>query len=137
MNYLVDTNVLSEPEQKTPSLKVIQWLKEHEAQLYTSTIVIAELAFGIEDLPFSRKRTRLEAWLHETIRLMHGRILSVNTRIALEWARLAVEVKARNRLLPFRDSLIAATARRYRLTIATDNTRDFAHSGVRLINPFD
>ena len=72
MNYLVDTNVLSEPQQKIPSLKVIEWLRHHEAQLYTSTIVIAEIAYGIDDLPASGKRTRLENWLKETLRLSAG-----------------------------------------------------------------
>jgi predicted nucleic acid-binding protein len=131
---LVDTNILSEPQQKTPSLKVVDWLRANEATLYTSAIVIAELAFGIESLPTGPKRRRLEAWLRETMRRMRGRILAVNARVALEWGRLAVESKARP--LPFRDSLIAATARRYKLTVATDNTRDFAHAGVKLVNPF-
>ena len=136
MNYLVDTNVLSEPQQKTPSLKVIAWLRSHEPQIYTSTIVVAELAYGIEDLPVGSKRARLEDWLKETLRLMRGRILSVNIRVALEWGRLAAEAKGRHRPLPFRDSLIAATARRYQLTVATQNSRDFAPASVAVVNPF-
>jgi predicted nucleic acid-binding protein len=64
VNYLVDTNVLSEPQQKIPSLKVIEWLRHHEAQLYTSTIVIAEIAYGIDDLPLGRKRTSASARDH-------------------------------------------------------------------------
>jgi toxin FitB len=137
VNYLVDTNVLSEPQQKSPSLKVIQWLKENESALYTSTVVIGELAYGMEDLPKNAKRARLETWLSEMLRLMRGRVLAVNTRVALEWGKLAAEAKARRRPLPFRDSLIAATARRYRLTLATDNTRDFDRVGVKIINPFE
>jgi hypothetical protein len=136
VNYLVDTNVLSEPQQKIPSLKVIDWLRRHEAQLYTSTIVIAEIAYGIDDLPPGAKRVRLAAWLKEIIELMQGRILSVNTRVALEWGRLAAEAKRRNRPLPFRDSLIAATARRYQLRIATQNVRDFLRAGIDTVNPF-
>jgi predicted nucleic acid-binding protein len=136
VNFLVDTNVLSEPQRKTPSLKVIEWLKSHEAKLYTSVIVVAELAYGIEDLPRGPKRARLEAWLKQTLRLMQGRIISVNTRVALEWGRVAAEAKAIRKRLPFRDSLIAATARRYDFTVATANVRDFDLRGVRVVNPF-
>jgi len=137
VNYLLDTNVLSEPQQKVASLKVIEWLKTHESHLYTSTVVIAEIAFGIEALPPGPKRARLAIWLRQTLRIMRGRILAPNIRVALEWGRLAAEAKERGRPLPFRDSLIAATARRYRLAVATDNTADFADCGVVVTNPFD
>lgn len=137
MKFLADTNVLSESQRKVPSLKVIQWLNSHEAQLYTSTVVIAEIVFGIEELPTGPKRARLETWLRETLRILHGRVLAPNVRVALEWGRMAAEAKARRRPLPFRDSLIAATARRYQLVIATHNMRDFAEAGVKVINPFE
>ena len=51
MNYLVDTNVLSEPKQKRPESKVVNWLKANEASLYTSVLVIGEIRYGIELLP--------------------------------------------------------------------------------------
>jgi predicted nucleic acid-binding protein len=38
--------------------------------------------------------------------------------------------------LPIKDSLVAATARQHRLNVATRNTPDFAHAGVKLVNPF-
>ena len=36
----------------------------------------------------------------------------------------------------FEDGMIAATARVYRLTVATRNERDFAALGVQVLNPF-
>lgn len=39
--------------------------------------------------------------------------------------------------MPVKDSLIAATALAHGLTIATRNTRDFAKTGVRIVNPFE
>ena len=35
------------------------------------------------------------------------------------------------------DSLLAATARRNQLTLATNNVADFRATGVRILNPFD
>ncbi len=38
--------------------------------------------------------------------------------------------------MPVKDSLIAASARQHRLAIATHNTTDFQHAGVKLVDPF-
>ena len=56
MNYLVDTNVLSEPRQKRPQAKVVNWLKANESTLYTSVLVTAEIRYGIELLPANSAR---------------------------------------------------------------------------------
>ena len=38
---------------------------------------------------------------------------------------------------PVTDSQIAATALCHNLTLVTRNTRDFAQTGVKLLNPFE
>jgi hypothetical protein len=38
--------------------------------------------------------------------------------------------------MPIKDSLIAATALVHRLTVATQNRRDFEKAGVKVTNPF-
>jgi len=134
----VDTNVLSEPRQKRPEGKVVSWLEANEASLYTSVLVTGEIRYGIELLPpNSVRRKDLLRWLGRLLRIMEGRVLSINARVAQEWAILQAEAHARNRVLPIVDSLLAATARRYQLTIATDNVDDFRVAGVKLFNPFD
>jgi len=35
------------------------------------------------------------------------------------------------------DSLLAATARRNQLVLATDNVKDFRGAGLKVVNPFD
>ena len=138
MNYLVDTNVLSEPRQKRPDSKVVSWLKSNEASLYTSVLVIGEIRYGIELLPAnSARRSELLKWHAELLDIMTGRILAINARVADEWGRLQAEARVRNIILPVVDSLLAATARRYQLALATDNTSDFKAVGVKLVNPFD
>ena len=126
MNYLVDTNVLSEPRQKRPDSKVVNWLKENEASLYTSVLVTGEIRYGIELLPAnSTRRAELLRWYEQLLGIMAGRVLSINARVADEWGKLQAEVRARNIGLPVVDSLLAATARRYQLMLATDNVKDF------------
>ena len=138
MNYLVDTNVLSEPRQKRPEPKVMNWLKANQASLYTSVLVTGEVRYGIELLPAnSVRRAELLAWYEELLEIMAGRVLSINARVAEEWARLQAEARARNVVLPSVDSLLAATARRYQLVLATDNVKDFRGVGLKIVNPFD
>ena len=138
MNYLVDTNVLSEPKQKRPESKVVNWLKANEASLYTSVLVTGEIRYGIELLPAnSAKRAELLKWHDKLLDIMAGRVLSINARVADEWGRLQAEARAKNLVLPVVDSLLAATARRYQLVLATDNTRDFRGVGLKIVNPFD
>ena len=138
MNYLVDTNVLSEPRQKRPDSKVVNWLKENEASLYTSVLVTGEIRYGIELLPAnSTRRAELLRWYEQLLGIMAGRVLSINARVADEWGKLQAEVRARNIGLPVVDSLLAATARRYQLVLATDNVKDFRAAGLTVVNPFD
>ena len=138
MNYLVDTNVLCEPRQKRPESKVVNWLKANQASLYTSVLVTGEVRYGIELLPAnSVRRAEPLAWYEELLEIMAGRVLSINARVAEEWARLQAEARARNVVLPSVDSLLAATARRYQLVLATDNVKDFRGVGLKIVNPFD
>ena len=138
MKFLVDTNVLSEPRQKHPNSKAVAWLQANESYLYTSVLVTGEIRYGIELLPSnSARRADLWRWYERLLGIMAGRVLSINARVAEEWARLQAEAHARNLVLPVVDSLLAATARRYHLMIATDNVADFKHVGVKVFNPFD
>jgi predicted nucleic acid-binding protein len=137
VNYLVDTNVICEPRQKRPESKVVNWLKANESSLYTSVLVTGEIRYGIDLLPAnSVRRAGLLRWHEELLEIMAGRVLSINARVAEEWGRLQAEARARNVVLPAVDSLLAATARRYQLVLATDNVKDFRAVGLRIVNPF-
>jgi predicted nucleic acid-binding protein len=137
VNYLADTNVLSEPRQKRPRRQVMDWLRVNEANLYTSVLVIGEIRYGIELLPSqSARRIALCNWLEKLVDILAGRVLSVNTRVAEEWARLQAEMHRKRVVLPVVDGLLAATARRYGLTVATDNVTHFEQAGVQVLNPF-
>ena len=138
MNYLVDTNILSEPRQKRPESKVVNWLKANESSLYTSVLVTGEIRYGIELLPAnSARRATLLKWYEKLLGIMTGRVLSINARVADEWAKLQAEVRAKNLVLTVVDSMLAATARRYQLVLATNNVKDFKAMSLKIVNPFD
>lgn len=138
MKYLVDTNVLCEPRRRRPDAKVLGWLQANQSSLYTSVLVAGEIRYGIELLPLnSRKRAELLGWYRKLLAIMEGRVLAISARVTEEWARLQAEAHARKLVLPVVDALLAATARRYQLAVATDNVADFAAAGVKVVNPFD
>lgn len=136
-HYLVDTNVLSETTTKSPDANVVSWLRKNEQQLYISTLSIGEIKSGIDRLPeSSQRRTRYQTWLTDLISRMEGRVLSFNTSVAVVWGQLIASTQAKGVKLHTTDSMIAATAKRHSLVIATRNEADFAHAPVKVVNPF-
>lgn len=135
MNYLLDTNVLSELR-KGPRCDpgVNQWFAEcDDEQLFTSVLCLGEIRMGIDAVRprDGRFAARLQLWLDYLIDSFEGRILPVGQAIALEWGRLAAPVSR----APV-DELLAATALSHRLTLVTRNVRDVERTGVQYLNPF-
>jgi toxin FitB len=137
MKYLVDTNIFSEPTKPQPNAQVEEWIKDHEGSIYTSSLVIAELLNGLEKLAEGDRKQHLRERLEKLIHKMGGRILSFNVRVAREWVKLQADLRVKGHVMPWEDSLIAATARHHDLVLATHNTNDFLHAAVRLFDPFD
>ncbi|MDZ4287582.1 MAG: type II toxin-antitoxin system VapC family toxin [Prosthecobacter sp.] len=136
MSYLVDTNVYSEPLKPKPEPRVVAWLREHEGELYVSTVTIGEIRRGIERLPEGKRKTQLRAWLQALCDCMKGRVLSYNTSTAHVWGQLKAKWDKAGFVIPSLDSQIAATAQRHSLIVVTRNVRDFEKTGIRVLNPF-
>jgi tRNA(fMet)-specific endonuclease VapC len=57
MNYMLDTNVISELISKQPNKKVVEWLDRLDPNMiYLSVITIGEIRKGIEKLAPSKRR---------------------------------------------------------------------------------
>ena len=52
-------NVISELMRKAPDPSVVGWLERHDAELALSTIVIGEIAFGVEKIAPEQRARRL------------------------------------------------------------------------------
>jgi predicted nucleic acid-binding protein len=101
---------------------------QHFLQLAVSSVTVAEIAQGIQALPFGKRRARLEGLLEE---MMHDYpVLSFDTPEALVCGNYVTSV---GRPVPILDSIIAATALANDLEVVTKNTRDFP--GVPTVNP--
>jgi predicted nucleic acid-binding protein len=136
--YLLDTNVLSELRKRrsgkiNPAVEA--WAdRVDQADMYLSVITIMEVELGIALLERrdARQAGVLRLWLHEKVMpAFSGRVLPVDTTIALRCARLHVpETKSE------RDAWIAATGLAHDLTVVTRNIADFTGTGVTLLDPW-
>ena len=86
MNFLLDTNVVSELATNSPHPSVIDWFRSHERDvLYLSMITIGEIQQGIVRLPASQRRQQLTAWFNETLLVEYSDwIIPINNAIMLQ-----------------------------------------------------
>jgi hypothetical protein len=136
VNYLIDTNIISEVRKgKRCNSNVASWYEGIEDEsLYLSVLVIGEIRKGIERvrLKDTAQANALENWLIAVDKAFGERILPVDRAVADEWGRLGA-----SRPLPVIDGLLAATAKIHRMTLVTRNTTDIADLDVRVLNPFE
>lgn len=136
MNYLLDTNIISELVSKKPNPHVVQWLAKIPANnTFLSVLTLGEIRKGIEKVSNLNRKQQLLIWLeNELPSMFHQRILPVTSDVAEHWGKLQAQVK---RSLPAIDSLLAATALHHDMTLVTHNVKDFCDCpGLEIINPW-
>jgi predicted nucleic acid-binding protein len=134
---VLDTNVLSEVVRLSPSPKVVRWLVEQgPVSVSTTTITQAEMLYGLESLPAGKRRSVLQAALDKIFGEFHGRILSFDEDAARFFAKIVAARDALGRPISQFDGMIAAIARSRHAALATRNTADFEHCGVRIVDPW-
>ena len=139
MNWLLDTNVVSEWVKPRPDARVARWLSEaDEDSVYLSVITFAELRQGVEHMEPGARRQALESWLDTDLLVrFEGRILGVDLPIANAWGALVTQSRRTGTNLGVLDAFFAATAQARGLTLVTRNTKHFAHLGIALVNPWN
>jgi tRNA(fMet)-specific endonuclease VapC len=124
INYLLDTNVVSEPLRPRPNPKVLARLKSHEEELAVASPVWHELWFGCQRLSASAKRTAIERYLNEVVAISMP-ILPYD-QAAAEWhAAERARLTALGKTPPFVDGQIMAIAYSNSLTLVTLNPSDY------------
>ena len=124
MKYLLDTNVLSEPLRPKPNPAVLAKLKQHRHEIATASVVWHELLFGCQRLPVSRKRERIEQYLHEVVE-PHLPILPYSQEAAAYHAEERARLTSEGKPPSFADGQIAAIANVNGLIIVTANVSDY------------
>ena len=134
MIYILDTNVISELRKPSCDANVKGYIASLPINsLYISVVTVLEIEIGILAMNKDLKQAKLlRTWFDgHVLPTFEGRIVPIDTKIAMECARLHVPDRKSNR-----NAWIAASALVHNMIVVTRNTADFNNSGVNLINPW-
>lgn len=135
---LLDTNVLSALMLESSDRKVVQWLdREPRTSIWTTSLTILEIQFGLEILASGKKRTRLMEAFHALLEKMKHRDAPFDREAAQLAGVLMASGQKKGRSQDLRDTMIAAIALAHRAALATRNVSHFEDAGIRLINPWE
>lgn len=135
MNYLIDTNVISEIVRPKADSRVLKWFdRVPNESLFLSVLTMGEIRKGVEKISQTSRKQKLLLWLeHDLPGWFCDRILPISFEVADKWGVLQAEAK---QPLSAIDSLLAATALHHDLTMVTRNVDDFKYPLLRVINPW-
>jgi toxin FitB len=134
LQYLLDTNVLSETRRKQADERVIAFLSAAEpSALYISVLTLGELRKGVvrksQSDPDAAKR--IGSWVEGLELSFADRILGIDSATAKLWGELSAQ-----RPRPVVDTLLAATAVVHELTFVTRNVNDVKDIQVKVLDPW-
>ena len=132
----LDTNVVSVLVKPQPNAQVISWLTKHDLSLALSTIVLAEITYGIEKIRPDERARRLEGFPAELQRRYARRLYSFDQESALLYGVLMGHSRRQGRMLSTADGMIAAIALRHGGELATRNVDDFMLPNLIVHNPW-
>lgn len=134
IEYLLDTNVLSETRKRIADPGVMSFLEAAEpSALYLSVMALGELRKGvaIKKSADANAAKLLGAWVDGLEYTFADRIVGIDSAIARSWGEWSAD-----RPRPVIDTLMAATAASLSMTLVTRNVRDLRGLKVKLLNPW-
>jgi len=119
--------------------EAMAWLDAQPANLiWTTTVCLFEIRYGLELLPKGRKRTVLEKRFESVRQIgIAGRVIDFDTAAAFEAAKISARMKAAGQSVDVRDMQIAGIVAARRATLATRNTKHFIETGIEVVDPWD
>jgi predicted nucleic acid-binding protein len=135
---ILDTDVLSALMRQPSDAAVVGWLdRQASFSLWTTSITVLEVRFGIAILPTGKRQTLLKEAFDKTLeeKLEH-RIAVVDADSAHEASVLMAIRQRKGRVLELRDAMIAGIVIAHRATLATRNTRYFEDLRTQVVNPW-
>lgn len=138
MNWLFDTNIISETRKPRPDKAVTDWIRSlNLPQMHTASVNVAELIYGAECQDDLTKRRELLRWIDEDVRAWFSdRVHVVTEGVLVRWRHATRVADARRQQAPATDLLIAAVAAEHQLSVATRDVVPFVAASLPVLNPF-
>ncbi len=136
--WLLDTNILSELRRRRPEPKVLEFIAGQPLELlYISVVTLAEIRFGIEQLPELPRRSELNDWLAHKVRPMfEQRVLPITEDVMLKWRLLVEEGRKTGHTFSQPDLIIAATGLHHGLSVVSRDTAEYLMARAPVFNPW-
>ena len=131
---LLDTNVVSEVMRPSPSGLVLGWLNEMPtADLFISSISIAEICYGLQSLPEGQRRDNLVSRFEQFVEQgFSQRILDFDANAARAYGEVMASRRHMGKTMSALDGQIAAIASIHYAKLATRNVGDFEHCDIEI-----
>ncbi|QBE49691.1 type II toxin-antitoxin system VapC family toxin [Leucobacter triazinivorans] len=135
---VLDTNVISEVFKPQPNPQVVAWLESLTGDVAITTITLAELLAGVRRRPDGRRKSVLMTSINTAMQSYRdtSAVLGFDDAAAEHYADIVVARERSGLPITMADAQIAAICRSHRASCATRNTKDFAETGVELLNPW-
>lgn len=135
---VLDTNVISEALRPEPDRRVITWLEGLTGDVAITAVTLAELLAGVRRLPEGRRGSALAAKIDAALVPYRDTraILPFDSSAAEEYADVLFAREHAGLPIHTADAQIAAICRAHGAVCATRNSKDFAGTGVTLVNPW-
>lgn len=133
MNFVLDTNAVSETRKPRPNPGLFDWLSAQDAaHLFITTITLAEVWSGFHNLqPEHADYNDIKIFASDLPRKY--RVLNFDIRAAAIWGEMTAHA---NGSLPLRDSFIAAIVRSRGYRIVTRDAKPFERMGCKVVDPW-
>lgn len=135
---VLDTNVISELMRQAPDERVVRWVDRFPyGEVFITTVTAAELLYGVARMPAGQRKDVLMSRVTDLLdEDFNEQILPFDHLAAAHYAHIAAAREHLGRPMSMADAQIAATCRRYGGSLATRNTKDFADTGITVVDPW-
>ena len=135
---VLDTNVLSALMRHSPDRSVVEWLdKQPRTSIWTTSITILEIRYGLQILPIGKPRSALlQAFEKVLLEKIESRVAPFDTAAAQQAGDLMAVRHKKGRQGELRDTMIAGIVLASHAKLATRNTSHFEDLSVPVVNPW-
>jgi len=135
---ILDTNVLSALMRQAADKNVVAWLdKQPRTSIWTTSVTILEIQFGLQILPAGKRRSSLIKAFETVLMDELGQRVAPFDKVAAQRAsELMSSRHKKGRPVELRDTMIAGIVLACHATLATRNTPHFEDLSVPVINPW-